>query len=256
MRGARAGSIEHRIERLRELESKTDPDTLAEYQYRLDMSWIHHDNALEGIVYEPSELAAAISDRVVSDSSLIPGYDEIRQCKTAIDLVREMAAQPNLSVDLDTIKQIYLCLAPDEVEGKGPPKYRKEMPLHRLYFHEISAPDKISYKMRQLMQWLESEDTRRLSHPTRVASKTHYQLLQIFPYPKPSGKVARLVMNLMLMHEGYPPAILHATDRQRYYDALKTSPDAVATVVLEALDNSIESALRYFHRLHGIEESA
>ncbi len=59
-------------------------------------------------------------------------------------------------------------------------------------------------------------------------------------------------MNLLLMRDGYPPAILHSTDRQRYYEALKTSPDAVAAVIHEALDNAIESATRYWRRELGV----
>jgi len=65
-----------------------------------------------------------------------------------------------------------------------------------------------------------------------------------------------LLMNLILIHEGYPPAIIHATDRQRYYDALKSSPDAVSGIVQEALENAVESTLRYFQRLLGIEEDS
>jgi hypothetical protein len=60
-------------------------------------------------------------------------------------------------------------------------------------------------------------------------------------------------MNLMLLREGYPPAVLHATDRQRYYDALKTSADATSAIVQEALENSLDSTLRYFQRLHGLK---
>jgi hypothetical protein len=81
-------------------------------------------------------------------------------------------------------------------------------------------------------------------------------LLQIYPYPKHSGKVARLMMNLMLLREGYPPAILHSTDRQRYYDALRISADATSHIVQEALENSLGSTIRYFQRLHGIKEDA
>ena len=55
----------------------------------------------------------------------------------------------------------------------------------------------------------------------RLAAKAHYQLLHIYPFPRQSGKVARLVMNLLLLRQGYPPVILPATQRQRYYDALK-----------------------------------
>lgn len=250
----RAGSIEEKVQRLSELKAQASEEERAEYIRLMDMSWIHYDSAIEGIVYEPNELLAALGNAPVADNSLLPVYEEIRQFKAAIDLVRSLAAEKKLEVDLDTIKQIYLTLAPEEAEGKGPPKYRKDVPLHRVYFHEIDPPDKISYHMRKLVQWLESDETTRTMHATRIASKAHYTLLHIFPFPKHSGKVARLLMNLLLMHAGYPPAILHATDRQRYYDALRTSADAVAAVIHDALDNAVESGLRYFRRQAGLPE--
>lgn len=250
----RPGTIEEKVQKLRELEAQAAPEQRADFNYRLDMSWIHHDNALEGVVYEPNELVAAINQQVVSDSALIPVYDEIRQYKAAIDLIRELATRKKAEITLDTVKDIYLTLAPEEAEGKGPPKYRKDMPLHRIYFHEIATPDKIPAKMRSMIQWLNSEDAHRTMHPTRIAAKAHYQFLHVFPFPKHSGKVARLLMNLILLREGYPPAILHSTDRQRYYDALKTSHDALAAVINEALENAVDSGIRYWHRAFGIIE--
>lgn len=250
----RPGTIEEKVQRLRELEQKASAEQRAAFDHRMVMSWIHHDNALEGVIYEPNELVAAMSDQVVSDSALIPVFDEIRQYKAAIDLIRQLAAQKKQEITLDTIKDIYFVLAPEEIESKTLPKYRKDMPLHRVYFHEISTPDKIPAKMRALLQWLGSEEVPRTVHPTRIAARAHYQFLHIFPFPKQSGKVARLLMNLILLREGYPPAILHSTDRQRYYDALKSSSDALAALINEALDNGVESAIRYWHRELGIVE--
>lgn len=250
----RPGTIEEKVQRLREIEAKASPEQRATFDFRMLMSWIHHDNALEGVIYEPNELVAALSDQVVSDAALIPVYDEIRQYKAAIQQVREFAAHKKYEITIDTIKDLYLILAPEEAEGKALPKYRKDMPLHRVYFHEIEVPDKIPAKMRSLLQWLSSEEVPRTVHPTRIAARAHYQFLHIFPFPKHSGKVARLLMNLILLREGYPPAILHSTDRQRYYDALKTSSDALALLINEALDNGIESATRYWQRELGIAE--
>jgi len=256
MRVIRSGSLEERIQAINEVLQRTDPERVAEYTYRLEMSWIHHDSAIEGVVYEPSELVAAINDKVVSDSSLIPVYDEIRHHKAAIDLIRRMAAEPVTEITLDTIKLLYTTLAPEEAEGKGPPRYRKDMPLHRTYFHEIAVPEKIAPGMRELVKWMGDPDNARNMHPIRYASRAHYQMLQIFPFPKHSGKVARLIMNLILLREGYPPVILHATDRQRYYDALRSSADAVANVVQESLTNAVDSAQRYFDRVQGQPDQA
>jgi len=252
---AKTGSIEDKVQRLRELEANAPAALLADYNYRFDMSWIHHDNAIEGVVYEPGELVAAFQDQPVTDTALMPVFDEIRQYKAAINLIRELAtAKKKAEISLDTIKTIYATLAPEDADPKGPIKYRKDMPLHRVYFHEISTPEKIVPQMRTLLQWLSSEEIKRTTHPTRIAAKAHSQFLHIFPLPKHSGKVARLLMNLLLMREGYPPAILHSTDRQRYYEALKTSPDAVAAVINEALDNAIESATRYWQRQLGVAD--
>ncbi len=248
------GTIEEKVQRLRELEAQASPEQLAEYNFHFDMSWIHHDNALEGVVYEPNELITALQEAAPGEGAVVPVYDEIRQYKAAITLIRDLATKKKQEITLDTIKAIYTTLAPEEAEGKGPPKYRKDVPLHRVYFHEIAPPDKIPQRMRNLLHWLTAESTKRTTHPTRIAGRAHYQFLHIFPFPKHSGKVARLLMNLILLREGYPPAILHATDRQRYYDALKTSSDAVAALINEALDNAVDSAIRYWHRVLGIVE--
>lgn len=241
-----AQRLDKRLHTLHAKMELADEETLAEYNRILELSWIYHDSALEGVVYNMDELKAALDGKPAPDSSLIPVFDEIRQNKAAIDLIRELAAKKRLTLSLEVVKKIYTILAPEEQEGKGPPKYRKDMPLHRMYFHEIAPPEKISYKMRQLVSWMNSAETKRATHTLRLAAKAHYQLLHIYPFPKQSGKVARLLMNMVLLRGGYPPAVIHATERQRYYDALKTSDNATARVVTEALVASMESAIRFF----------
>lgn len=248
MRASRAGSVEEKVEKLRRLEAKTPAAALAQYRKRLDMSWIHHDSAIEGTVYEAAELTGALNSQPPPDGALAPAYEDIRLFKCAIDLVRKLAADTAVPVDLELVKQLYVTLTPDEPEAK----HRRDVPLHRLYFHEIATPDKIAAKLRQLMQWLDDDDTARTMHVTRIASRAHYLLLQAYPFPKNSGKVARLMMNLMLLRAGYPPAILHSTDRQRYYEALRVSPDATSNIVQEALENSLHSTIRYFQRVLGL----
>ncbi|MEM9067612.1 MAG: Fic family protein [Myxococcota bacterium] len=248
-------SLESRVARLQELTKVADPIAVQTFEHTLHMSWIYHDSALEGVVYTEDELKSAILEQAPTDSALLPVYDEIRNHKAAIDMIREMATKKRFSLTLDVIKKIYAQLAPEELEGRAQPTYRKDMPLHRLYFHEISAPEKISYKMRQLVQWASAPETKRSTHAVRLACKTHYTLLQIYPFPRQSGKVARLVMNLLLLRQGYPPVIIPATQRQRYYETLKQSDDAVSGLVTTALGASVESAINFFEMKAAEDES-
>ncbi len=241
---------------MHELWAQAPAELVQDFQERFDTSWIYHDSALEGVVYTMDELRAAIDEHVVSDSTLIPVYDEIRQHKAAVDLVRELADKKRLNLSLEIVKKIYTTLVPEDGEGKGAPKYRKDMPLHRLYFHDIATPDKIAYGMRQLVSWMNAADTKRSTHSVRLAAKAHYKLLHIYPFSKHSGKVARLMMNLILLRQGYPPAIVHATERQRYYDALKTSEDATAKLMTDALAASVESTIRHLEEQLGLATSA
>ncbi|MGE3668984.1 MAG: Fic family protein [Polyangiaceae bacterium] len=206
------------------------------------MSWIHHDSALEGVVYTFQELQTAIdpSITIVPDSSLQPVCEEIRRHKQAIDLVYEMAEKKRAPVTLDHVKRIYLTLHPEEGDLKTV-KYRKDIPQHRLYFHEYAPPDKIAYKVRQIIDWLNGPEPKKLRNPVRVAARAHYELLRVFPFPNDSGKVARLLMNLILLKSGYPPAIIHAAERQRYYEALKGNLSIIVRMVNDSITNGFQS---------------
>lgn len=283
-------TIDAKLEKLQEMLATMEEQALADFQERLDMSWIYHDCALEGTVLSFHELKSAIDKDVVSDVSLIPTYDEIRAHKAAIDWVREQAAKGKKHpITLDTLLKLRDVLNPEPtpppapiasvpppppvpavlLEPKAPPvllepkapskepkpapstapseptPYRKDTPVHRLYFHDIPSADKIPGEMKKLGEWLQEPETKKLP-ALRLASRLHFKLMQIYPFPKHSGKHARLAMNLVLLRAGYPPAIVHSTERQRYYESLRGPATALHNIMLESLENAIESAIKLF----------
>src|SRR4051812_29166002 len=181
--------LDGRTEQLQELRRRTAQSLVHDFDEKLDISWIYHDNALEGVVLSYGELKAAIDKRIISDVSLIPMYEEIKNHKLAIDWVRDTAKQPlkkkKGSITVDTLKHLHGMLTPDE-KAKGSP-YRKDTPLHRLYFHEIATPDKIALRMKKLVEWLDEEETLDL-HPVDRAARAHYRFMSIYPWSKNSGK--------------------------------------------------------------------
>ena len=117
------------------------------------------------------------------------------------------------------MRKLYAILTP-EAAAKGYP-YRKENPLHRLYYHEIAPPEKITYKMRKLGEWLESEEFARAPPDHARGQGALPAAVSTYPWTKNSGKVARLLMNFMLIRHGYLPAVIHSIERQRYYEVLR-----------------------------------
>src|SRR2546426_11792255 len=86
--------LDGRTEALREIRRRTAQSLVGDFDEKLDISWIYHDNALEGVVLSYHELKAAIDKRIISDVSLIPMYEEIKNHKAAIEWVRTTAKQP------------------------------------------------------------------------------------------------------------------------------------------------------------------
>ena len=235
-------SIEERATQIEQRLAAASPEFRKRYEESLDMSWIYHDSALEGVVYTFEELRTALSGQAppVTDSSLQPTYDDIRRHKEAIQYVRELGQNKKVPVTIDDIRKFYLILHPEEGDLKTV-KYRKDIPQHRLYFHEYAPPDKIAYKVRQIVEWLNDPETRKTRNGIRIAARAHYDLLRVYPFPTDSGKVARLFMNLLLIRSGLPPSIIHSTERQRYYEALKGSATTVLQMVQEAVENALSS---------------
>jgi len=244
--------LDTRMETLRTKLASFPVAIAGDYQQRLDVSWLFHDNALEGVVLSYSELKAAIDQRIISDVTLIPMYEEVRVHKQALDFVRDAArtnGKKGIPVDLELVRKLYALLTP-EAAAKGYP-YRRENPLHRLYYHEIATPDKIAYRMRKLGEWLDSDEFQDL-HPVTRATKAHFRLLNIYPWTKNSGKVARLLMNFILVRHGYLPAVIHSIERQRYYEALRFENETLLNLVVESLDNSIETTAKFLGELSGL----
>jgi len=220
-----------------------NPAMRKEFLQRLRISLIHHDAALEGDVLSYSEIKAAIDPTIISDPSLIPSYEEIKRFDDACNFAAEVAANKKKPFKLDTVRDIYAMLVPDE-KAKGLP-YRKENPLHRLYYHDIAPPEKIQPSMRKLAEWLEEPATRQL-HGVERAAMLHFRLMSIFPWAKETGRTARICANLLLQEAGYPIAVIHSIDRQRYYESLRGEASGLLSLYLEAVQTTAETELRLY----------
>lgn len=240
---ARYSQVEQAVDVWRSMMPSVPPDVRDEYRARLRISLIYHDAALEGEVLSHSEINAAVDPTIISDASLIPAYEEVKHLNVACDYAEEHQGLRKKPIRMETIKEIADKLEPDEKLGGA--QFRKDNPLHRLYYHEIAPPEKILYRMRKLGEWLDERGTQAM-HPIERSAKTHFKLMQIFPWAKLSGRCARVLSNLMLCQADYPVAVIHSTDRQRYYEALRQDNNDLVLLYLEAVETSAVSEVRVY----------
>lgn len=60
-----------------------------------------------------------------------------------------------------------------------------------------------------------------VKHPVKVAALAHVQLVTINPFVDGNGRTARLLMNLLLMQQGYCITIIPPILRSKYFALLR-----------------------------------
>jgi Fic family protein len=222
---------------------RKNKETSKRFRERFEISWIFHENALEGMVLDVFDLKAALDHATIEDGVLIPTYQRIRNHKNAIEKVRKSATASSRMPTLAFVKGLHttLCYGLSDQQGGA---YRKDTPIHRTYFHEIVPPNRISYQMNKLVRDLKAKAFKQY-HPIRQAAEIHFRLMNVFPFDEESGKVARLLMNYFTLRAGYFPVIIPDVERQHYYDALRVSAQSLQTLIVDCMERTLELSLRF-----------
>jgi Fic family protein len=203
------------------------------------LSWIHHDNMLEGRLYRPDEIAQALREDDESlDPYLRPLMRTIRRYRNAIFFIWCAAHQGRAAVSLENLKVIHKMITPDPRDRGG--MYRRTSPVHRDYFQSICPAEKVPYHLKKLFELIE-EDCDSACDPLAFAAMIHHRLMHAYPFRRNPGTCARLFTNLVLLSRGYPPAIIPSHRRDAYYGALNhPDTDLLTGIFGEAVTTLLE----------------
>jgi Fic family protein len=205
-------------------------------------TWLHHEFAIEGTVTRLDEVREALSGAQPTDSSLVSIYRDLKAHEAAIQLVREEAHRKVLRLRMAFIRKLYDTLSGETGDPRKTP-YRRDIPIHRLYFHEVCPPEKIAQRMSRFLAWVDSAEFRKC-HPITAALLLHSRFMEIFPFSQHSGKIGRLLANLVLLHSGYEPVVIHSSDRHRYYEALRAEIEELSVIIEDSMENTLRSWLK------------
>lgn len=77
---------------------------------------------------------------------------------------------------------------------------------------------------------------------------------EIHPFYEGNGRTVHLAMNLLLMKEGFPPAIILTNDRKKYYDALNKANNGNYSKLMLVMSQALERTLNIY--LNALPDSA
>ena len=72
-----------------------------------------------------------------------------------------------------------------------------------------------------LLKWY--EENKKILHPFVLASIFHHKFEKIHPFSDGNGRTGRMLVNMILLKNNYPPMIIYKKDRRMYLDALSSA---------------------------------
>ncbi|MDR1713783.1 MAG: Fic family protein [Coriobacteriales bacterium] len=173
---------------------------------------IYHNNAIEGNSLSREEVQQVllhnevVAGKPLSDHLSIVGYRDAF-------LLAQRLAETRTRISEHEIKKLHYKMLIDQQDVSG--EYRSYNLM--IHGHRPTSYEKVPYKMLQLVESSCGED----QHPLEWVAFYHLRFEKIHPFGDGNGRVGRLLLNILLEQNGYPPIIVKAEDKQRYYEGLQ-----------------------------------
>jgi fido (protein-threonine AMPylation protein) len=217
----------------------------------------HHSTAMEGNTMLLSQVKALLEEgRAVGDKGL-KEYLEIQAYAEAAHWVYAQAVgiddwSAQGQINLTELRQIHTLVVEPVWRFFPPPGHKPEEGPGSFRQHDVRplasgyTPPPWPDVPALVDDWAKYANTRpQQIHPTVHLAEVHALFERIHPFLDGNGRTGRLVLNLMLVRSGYPPAIIYKSDRAKYLKALRradrdSDPFSLAGLLARAVKHSID----------------
>ncbi|HEX8530008.1 MAG TPA: Fic family protein, partial [Cytophagales bacterium] len=202
-------------------------------KFRLD--WNYHSNHLEGNQLTFGETKALLLFNITAQGKPLKDHLEIKGHNEAILWIEEVVRQQRPLTE-NFIRELHKLLPGtsyqvDAITPDGQPTQRwiqvgqyKSAPNHvKTVTGEIfrfATPEETPALMHDLLEWYRNE----LNDPDHngwvLAATFHYKFIRIHPFDDGNGRLARILMNFILLGHGFPPVVIKTGEKSAYFRAL------------------------------------
>jgi Fic family protein len=85
---------------------------------------------------------------------------------------------------------------------------------------DYASPEETPSLMGDLVSWYNEEEQKAVLSAVELAALFHYRYIRIHPFEDGNGRIARLLVNYILLRHNYPMMVVPTADRKNYLNVL------------------------------------
>jgi Fic family protein len=177
----------------------------------------YNSNAIEGNSLSRAETALVLEKGLTIGGKSITEHLEAMNYAAALDFIKEQIKRKPADIKEKDILKIHDIIL-NRIDKENAGSYRR-VPV-RISGSTVVLPNprKVPYLMDEFFSWLR---TKNKMHAVEFAAQAHYRFVTIHPFIYGNRRTGHLLMNMILMMRGYPPAIIRKHDRLAYIKSLE-----------------------------------
>lgn len=202
-------------------------------------------NAIEGNTLTRQETALVVEKGITIAGKSIEEHLEAINHAEALEHIKSFVSKKRTDITERNILGIHEIIL-SKIDETNAGRYRN-VPV-RIAGSTVVLPNsmKVPKLMGEFMRWLHGKSK---DHPVTLAAEAHFRLVSIHPFVDGNGRTARLLMNLLLMQKGYPPALIKKEHRLKYLNAIEKGQlygemEDYYGVIYEGVENSMQIYLK------------
>ena len=178
--------------------------------------YVYETTAIEGNSHTLEETRTIVQDRMTVGGKLLRERFEVVNIHHALIWLEDSIASGK-PIGEEVILELH-AIVMDRIRGHDAGAYRRQ-PIRisgspHIPPHWMTVPTAMRGLIERLDRGPENED------PITFAARAHIEFSRIHPFTGGNGRMARLLVNLVLMRFGYLPAMYRVSERNEYISAL------------------------------------
>lgn len=214
----------------------------------LTVEWTYNSNSIEGNTLSLRETQMVLQDGITIKGKSLREHFEAKNHERAINLLYKLVDDQKIISIHEVLSLHGLVLNSIEEEFAG----RLRNGGVRISGANFVPPNalNVSGLLDDLFTFVETNPLN--LNIIELATVFHHRFVWIHPFFDGNGRTVRLAMNLLLMKQGFPPAIILTNDRIKYYTALNDANKGRYGKLMLLMAQALERSLNiYLNALPG-----